>query len=432
MSLGSWGNYTKPVCNEHEFLDEMALAKLNDQYNVLIPYGNGRSYGDSALAPDVAIVKSHNHFLDFDPDTGILHVQSGVILADIIDTVVPQGWFLKVTPGTKLITIGGAIASDVHGKNHHLEGAFSETIINMRLMLPSGEIVNCSKHENVDIYRATCGGMGLTGIILDAKLSLKKIPSSYIKQTTVKADNLKELFDAFEQYKSSSYSVAWVDCLANKENLGRGKVMIGEFTAGRGLSIIPKVKLSVPFMFPRFILNKYTVNTFNWLYSARVKEGTSQQIVDINSFFYPLDSINHWNKIYGRQGFIQYQFILPKKQSYEGMKDILKVIANSGKASFLAVLKLYGKENDNYLSFPMEGYSLALDFKMEDGLLELLNSLDEKVLKYEGRIYLAKDARVSKRVFESGYPKLEEFRAVRKKYNMDKKYHSYQSMRIGN
>lgn len=431
MNLRSWGNYPKIVSKAHHFKTIPALKKIINDHNGLIPHGHGRSYGDSALSNNIIQVKPHNYFLNFDETSGVLHVQAGVLLSEILDAFIPRGWFLKITPGTKLITIGGAIASDVHGKNHHIAGCFSESVETFRLMLPDGEIVECSQQKNSELFRATCGGMGLTGVILNARIQLKKINSKYIDQTTIKTSNLKETFEAFEKYQDKPYSVAWIDCLAKESQIGKCLLMVGDFCDDGQLDYQTGKKITIPFNFPLLTLNRITVKAFNWLYYAKVRKKISKQKIDIDTFFYPLDSIGHWNRIYGKNGFTQYQFILPKKTSINGLEEILKEILNSGKGSFLAVLKLYGPANDNYLSFPLEGYSLALDFKIEKGLFELLDKLDKIVLKHQGRIYLAKDVRVSKQVFEQGYPQFNKFKAVRKKYNMNKKFVSLQSQRIG-
>jgi len=431
MKFKSWGNYPNINNTIHQFQSELALQKVLSKEQQTIPYGNGRSYGDSALNENLIYVKPFNYFLGFDSEKGIVHVQAGVLLSEILDAFVAKGWFLKITPGTKLITVGGAIASDVHGKNHHVEGCFSECVVEMRLMLPNGEVVTCSKTENTELFRATCGGMGLTGVILDAKIELKKINSQFINQTTIKTKNLAETFEAFEQYKGKPYSVAWIDCLSTGEHLGRCLLMVGDFADDGNVAYRSKKKLNVPFMFPSFALNNLTVKAFNWLYYNKVRKALSHQKVTIDSFFYPLDAIDNWNRIYGKKGFTQYQFILPKEKSYAGLQKILGAIADSGKGSFLAVLKLYGKANDNYLSFPIEGYSLALDFKIEKGLFELLDRLDTIVCEYDGRIYLTKDVRVSKETFESGYAHIDKFRALRKKYHMDEKFNSLQSLRVG-
>jgi FAD/FMN-containing dehydrogenase len=407
------------------------LKQIVCEQDELIPYGNGRSYGDSALNKNIVQVRPYNYFLNFDETNGLLHVQAGVLLSEILDALVPRGWFLKITPGTKLITVGGAIASDVHGKNHHREGCFSECVDMFRLMLPDGSIAECSRKENVDLFRATCGGMGLTGVILDARISLKRIRSKYILQKTVKTRNLQETFEAFEEYKDVPYSVAWIDCLAKGGDTGRCLLMAGDFSDDGELDYSPAKKINIPFHFPQFILNIATVKAFNFFYYERIRKQVSEQKADIDAFFYPLDAINNWNRMYGRKGFTQYQFILPKEASFECMEAILKRIAASGRGSFLAVLKLYGKANANYLSFPLEGYSLALDFKIENGLFEFLDSLDEIVVKYGGRIYLAKDARVSRKVVEHGYPEIDKFRELRRQYKMDEKFNSLQSRRLG-
>ncbi|QOY55884.1 FAD-binding oxidoreductase [Candidatus Sulfurimonas marisnigri] len=420
--------YPKIKNQKFSLRDRASLSEYMSNTNECIPFGNGRSYGDSAINEHIVYVKPYNNFLNFDENTGILTCQAGVLLSEILDSFVPRGWFLKVTPGTKLITVGGAIASDVHGKNHHIEGCFSECVEEFSIMLEDGTIKAVKKGDG--LFLATCGGMGLTGVILEAKVSLKKINSKFINQTTIKTKNLKETFEAFENNKQLPYSVAWIDCLAKDENIGKCLLMVGDFADDGNLEYKSKKKLSIPFNFPSFALNTLSVKAFNWLYYAKAPDGISKQKVDIDTFFYPLDAIGNWNRIYGKNGFTQYQFILPKENSFEGLQEILGEISASGKGSFLAVLKLYGKENKNYLSFPIEGYSLALDFKIEDGLFELLDKLDEIVVKYSGRIYLTKDVRVSKETFEQGYPQIDKFREFRKENNMDSKFNSLQSKRV--
>jgi len=429
LSLYSWGMYPKVENRVSKLISESTLKETITSKDSLIAYGNGRSYGDSALSSELIHTRPYDYFLDFDATNGLLRVQAGVLLSDILDAVVKRGWFLKVTPGTKLITVGGAIASDIHGKNHHIEGCFSECVEEFSIMLSSGEIKQVKKGD--ELFLATCGGMGLTGVILDAKIRLKKINSQFIDQTTIKTKNLKETFAAFEEYKHLPYSVAWIDCLAKDEEKGKCLLMVGDFADDGDLRYKAKAKLNIPFNFPSFALNKLSVKAFNWLYYNKAKDGVSKQRVHFDSFFYPLDGIRNWNRIYGKNGFTQYQFILPKESSYDGLERILEKISQSGKGSFLAVLKLYGKENKNYLSFPIEGYSLALDFKIEDGLFELLDELDEIVVECKGRIYLTKDVRVSKETFEYGYPNIEKFRAFRETNSMSEKFNSLQSKRLG-
>jgi len=428
LSLFSWGMYPKIQNNKTSLKSVSGLYEYIKKTKEFISFGNGRSYGDSAINEKILYCKDYNNFLEFDEVNGILRCQAGVLLSEILESFVQRGWFLKVSPGTKLITIGGAIASDVHGKNHHIEGCFSKCVSEFKIMLANGDIETVKAGS--ELFLATCGGMGLTGVILEACISLKKINSQFIKQTTVKTTNLKETFEAFESFKEFQYSVAWIDCLAQGANLGKCLLMLGDFDDDGDLDYKSKSKLNIPFNFPSFALNNLSVKAFNWLYYAKAANGISKQRVSIDSFFYPLDSIKNWNRIYGKNGFTQYQFILPKENSFEGLQNILTKISQSGKGSFLAVLKLYGKENKNFLSFPIEGYSLALDFKIENGLFELLDELDKIVVKYNGRIYLTKDVRVSKETFELGYPNIQKFRDFREKNNMSEKFNSLQSKRV--
>jgi len=431
QTLSGWGNFIRVTCNHITMRQSAELNQVTEVGDQVIARGNGRSYGDSALANTVADMTAQDYFIDFHDNSGVLQVQSGVLLADIIASFVPRGWFLQVTPGTKLITVGGAIASDVHGKNHHKLGCFSESVVEFNLMLADGSVVTCSKQDNTELFQATCGGMGLTGIILSAKIQLKKIGSQFIEQRTLKNSNLRETMDAFEKFADYEYSVAWIDCLAKGSELGRSLLTVGEFSRDGNLKYKPKNKLNIPLTLPGFLLNRFTVKCFNWLYFNKVRGKDTRQKVGLDSFFFPLDSIGDWNRIYGKKGFVQYQFILPKNVGFEGFQRILQLIAESGKGSFLAVLKLYGPANDNYLSFPMEGYSLAVDFKAEKGLEILLQQLDRVVTEYRGRIYLAKDSMMSKETFEQGYPNIEQFKAVRAQYSLDKVFNSLQSKRLG-
>jgi FAD/FMN-containing dehydrogenase len=431
MHLTGWGRYPAVDAAPVAFSNPHALAQSLPKVGPLIAFGNGRSYGDSALAPQFLPCRQRDRFLDFDPATGLLTCEAGVLLSEIIATFLPRGWFLKVTPGTKLITVGGAIAADVHGKNHHVDGCFGDTVQSFTLMLDDGRLVRCSREENPELFRATCGGMGLTGIILEASFFLKAVPSNRIEQGTIKTANLDETFAAFERYADWPYSVAWIDCLAKGKDLGRSLLMVGKFAPLGELAYRPRKTKTVPCDFPGFTLNSLSVRAFNALYYAKVRSRISMNFADVDSFFYPLDAINHWNRIYGRKGFVQYQFILPKAHSYAGLQEVLGTIAASGMGSFLAVLKLYGPSNGNPLSFPLEGYSLALDFKIEPGLFALLDRLDRIVLHHGGRIYLAKDARVSRKMFEQGYPQIDAFRQLRASMGLSDTFHSLQSQRLG-
>ena len=402
QKVTNWGNF--PVV-EKEIKSEDSVDRIKDfvrNNNEVIARGNGRCYGDASLSEHIFSTKRLNKFISFDRLNGIIECESGVLLSQILEIIVPQGYFLYVTPGTKFISVGGAIASDVHGKNHHAEGCFSEYVEAFSLLNENSEVITCSRTENTDKFWATIGGMGLTGIILSAKFKLKNIETAYIRQESIKAQNLDEIFKLFEESESWTYNVAWIDCLQTGKNIGRSIMMRGEHAFKHELpkklqqnplrlkqKFIPKV----PFYFPDFMLNKWSVRLFNYLYFNKQKRKEIKNFVDYETFFYPLDVVNDWNKIYGKKGFIQYQMVIPKAQGKEGMRKILDTIAKSGNGSFLAVLKLFGKENPlAYNAFPLEGYTLALDFKVNSKLTKLVADLDEIVEEFGGRIYLTKDS----------------------------------------
>ena len=402
QKVTNWGNF--PVV-EKEIKSEDSIEKIKDfvrNNNEVIARGNGRCYGDASLSEHIFSTKRLNKFISFDRLNGVIECESGVLLSEILEVIVPQGYFLYVTPGTKFISVGGAIASDVHGKNHHAEGCFSEYVEAFSLLNENSEVITCSRTENTDKFWATIGGMGLTGIILSAKFKLKNIETAYIRQESIKAQNLDEIFKLFEESESWTYNVAWIDCLQTGKNIGRSILMRGEHAfkhelpkklQQKPLRLKQKFIPKVPFYFPDFMLNKWSVRLFNYLYFNKQKRKEIKNFVDYETFFYPLDVVNDWNKIYGKKGFIQYQMVIPKAQGKEGMRKILDTIAKSGNGSFLAVLKLFGKENPlAYNAFPLEGYTLALDFKVNSKLTKLVADLDEIVEEFGGRIYLTKDS----------------------------------------
>jgi FAD/FMN-containing dehydrogenase len=430
LSVKSWGNFQTTSNKLISFSNRSELLSILAKKKQIIPRGNGKSYGDSSLNYQIINTLKYNFFISFEQETGIVNCQSGVLLNDILNIFIPQGWFLNVTPGTKFITVGGAIASDVHGKNHHLAGTFSNFVLSFNLAMPDGSVLQCSRTKNKTLFHATCGGMGLMGVILDAKIQLRRIPSALMEQMTIKTRNLEETLQVFEHYKHASYSVAWIDCLTRKKSLGRGLFMLGEHADAGGYDFQQKRKLTIPINFPSFSFNFFSAKLFNMLYYYKAHSSCSKQKISIDSFFYPLDRINHWNRLYGKNGLIQYQFVLPKNNSLLGMRAVLNKISDAKKLGFLAVLKLFGKSNQNYLSFPTEGYTLAIDFKREPELFPLLEQLDKIVVEYGGRIYLAKDCRISKKVFEQGYPDIQLFRDIRKKYHLSDCLSSFQSQRI--
>jgi decaprenylphospho-beta-D-ribofuranose 2-oxidase len=431
MKLNGWGRYPIIDATAGTFETVAQAARLVAQPGEWIAHGLGKSYGDSALNPQVLMTRRMNKLLDFDAQNGTVTCESGVTLAELIDIFLPHGWFLKVTPGTKLITVGGAIASDVHGKNHHTAGCFSASVVSLALMLSDGDTVHCSAEENPSLFRATCGGMGLTGLILAATLQLQRVQSAYIRERIIRCPNLADIFHQFENHQQTSYSVAWIDCLAKGKHLGRSVLMLGEHDTEGPLVPVPVRPVTVPMVCPGFLLNKYSVALFNQLYFSTHPCRTAERRTTLDAFFYPLDRVAQWNRMYGSRGFTQYQFVLPKAASFEGLHAILEKIAASGIGSFLAVLKLFGPQNHNYLSFPMEGYTLALDFKIQPRLFPLLDQLDRMVLDHGGRLYLTKDVRMSADTFTKGYPQWEKFKTVRTEYGALEKFNSLQSKRMG-
>ena len=432
MNLHGWGNFPSVETHPDYFETPSQLRQLLKNHGEIIVYGSGRSYSDSALNERVIFSRRFESVLDFDPIQGIVTCESGVTLADLIEAYLPRGWFLQVTPGTKFITVGGAIASDVHGKNHHIAGCFSESVIALELMLPDGGIVRCSREINRELFLATCGGMGLTGVILSAQIKFQPVSSASIEETLIRGRNLEEIFSLFEIHSSAPYSVAWIDCLAKGENTGRSVLMLGEH-ARRGMLTIPKIRpsISIPVFLPGGCLNRYSIKAFNNLYYITKPPMGKKRLTPLTSFFYPLDAIGNWNRMYGKNGFTQYQLVLPKASSQAGLNTILNRVSDAGLGSFLAVLKRFGPENGNYLSFPMEGYTLAMDFKIEKKLFPLLNELDAIVADHKGRLYLTKDVRMGKRMLAKGYPHLEKFKAMREDFHMNKKFQSLQSKRLG-
>ena len=431
MRLSGWGRF--PWCEARVLSLAQAgeAASFVGREQPFIVRGLGRSYGDSALAQDILLTRRFNHILDFCPSTGALSCEAGVSLDEIIAAFLPRGWFLPVVPGTRFVTVGGAIAGDVHGKNHHSAGCFSSCVRSLVLLLPNGEVRTCSPTDNRDLFTATCGGMGLTGVILAAELALRSVSSSMIEQKVVKARNLAHTLELFEEHGDAEYSVAWVDTLAQGEGSGRSLLILGEHAPGGPLRLAEPKAVTIPSWFPGWLLGRPVAKIFNNLKYSSISANGAQGVVPLHSFFFPLDGLLEWNRLYGRKGFTQYQFVIPKQGGPEGLAAILSRIAGSGLASYLAVLKLFGPANANMLSFPMAGYTLALDFKISSGLPALLHDLDRMVREQGGRLYLAKDARMEPAMLEAGYPGLAEFRDLRRHYGMDTVFSSLQSKRLG-
>lgn len=435
MNLHGWGRYPVVDAQVSQVQREAsALTLLRDAQNkqqALTLRGLGRSYGDSAIGNHVIDFSLQNRFIHFDEQSGLLECEAGTSIHDILTLFIPKGWFLPVTPGTQFVTVGGAIASDVHGKNHHLDGSFSQHIKSFRILTGTHEILECSADQHSDLFRATCGGMGLTGLILTAKLKLRPITSSDILCRSIRAENLDQLIALFEEHAASTYSVAWIDCLKGGAQLGRSILMLGEHAQDGPLQVAGNAALTIPKIFPGELLNNTTISAFNTLYYHRSPKTMSAQRISYRPYFYPLDSLNDWNRMYGRKGFLQYQFMIPKSSGSGAMRKILEAISASGKGSFLAVLKTFGPGNNNDLSFPGEGWTLALDFRFDESVLQLLDRMDEMVLDASGRVYLTKDARLKVQSFRRAYRNWETFEATRARYGAHGRFASAQSLRLG-
>ena len=434
MKVHNWNKYPVADANFKSF-DNASNLPFDSKY---IVRGNGRCYGDSSLNNNILSSLRFNKALAFDVESGIFTCQSGMTLDQILQIVVSKGWFIPVTPGTKFITIGGAIASDVHGKNHHFEGSFKNHLVSFNLLTANGEISTCSATENPILFETTCGGMGLTGVILEVSFQLKKIESAYITQKSIKVRNLDEMIDLFNENQHVTYSVSWIDCLTGGKSKGRGLLNLGEHAKLSeisdkqrltALAPHPTKASTFPIDLPSFSINKLTVKAFNTLYYHKQTSKIKEFVSHYDPFFYPLDAILEWNKVYGKKGFLQYQFVLPLETSAQGLNIILDKIREYGQSSPLIVLKLFGKQED-FISFPMEGYTLALDFPIRKGLFEFLNEVDRIILDLGGRLYLTKDARMSPETFMKGYPNAQEFIDRIKEYNPDFKFESWQSKRL--
>ena len=418
--LSGWGRYPVQTC---ELERPERYADLRSDAASLIARGQGRSYGDAALNENgrVLLTERVNRLLDFDVENGVFRAEAGATLADILEMIVGKDWFLPVTPGTKFVSLGGCVAADVHGKNHHHECSFGDHVVAIELILADASRVTCSASENSELFWATIGGMGLTGIIGEVTLKLIPIPTPYMMVRHYRADNLEQLFRLLQgQDSDDRYSVAWIDSMASGRHLGRGIAMCGHHADAEELPVDfrspAQIKRSraIPFDFPSFVLNPLSIAAFNALYFRR--EGAKQQpfISSYDSFFYPLDAIGNWNRLYGKRGFVQYQCVIPEATASDGIRKLLEELSDSHRPSFLAVLKRFGAQGKGLLSFPMAGYTLALDLPIrDDGLFMLLDKLDKIVLQHGGRVYLAKDARLAADSFRAMYPRYDEWLKIK-------------------
>lgn len=441
IELSGWGRYPRAINSvvSPETTTE-ALAELKQS---TIIRGQGRSYGDAAMLSDGLVVLSEqlDRVIGFDEETGVLTAEAGLTLDQILHDFLPRGWFPPVTPGTAYVSLGGCIAADIHGKNHHRDGTFGEHVIDFDLALADGRVWHCSQTENSELFWATIGGMGLTGILITVSVRLIRVESAFITVQHLQASDLDKSLELMESRAwDDVYTVAWIDCLARGRALGRSIFMrghhakIGELPqrlTARPLDVKPHGRRNVPFDLPSWVLNSASMKLFNLAYYRMQRTKQRPFTAGYQSFFHPLDSIGNWNRIYGRGGFVQYQLVLPTKGGREGLIQIFEELARSRRPSFLSVLKRFGPENRGLLSFPMEGYTLTLDIPVrDDGLFPFLNRLDEIVLKFGGRVYLAKDARLRADSFRAMYPRLAEWQQIKARVDPDNRFVSDLSKRL--
>ncbi len=409
-SFESWGRYPKlkahlvPMHWQQDF-----PANIAGLHNGALPVGMGRSYGDSCLLEDgnLVVTTAMNRLLAFDASTGVLTAEAGVTLAQILDFAVPRGFFLPVSPGTKYVTLGGAIANDIHGKNHHVGGTFGCHVTEFELVRSDGSRRLCSRTENPDWYAATIGGLGLTGVITWASLRLRPIVSRMIDFEGIQFHGVDEFLALTEQYKNVEYTVSWIDCASTGKNFARGIFMLGDHSQVPGeLKASPEPKLVFPMEAPGFALNHTTVSMFNTVFFHKQRKPRVKALQDYEPFFYPLDAVLRWNRMYGKGGLLQFQYAIPWEHAKEGTIAILTEVAKSGLASFLAVLKAFGDvPSPGLMSFPQPGITLALDFPIKpDVTFPLFERLADMTREFGGRLYPAKDAAMTAAQFQVFYP----------------------------
>lgn len=377
-----------------------------------VSHGMGRSYGDACLNPQgtLWLTTGLDHFIAFDDRTGRLVCEAGVLLCDIQRLAVPRGWILPVTPGTQLVTVGGAIANDVHGKNHHVLGAFGDHVQRLTLLRTDGETIQCGADERPDWFAATVGGVGLTGVIVQAEIQLRRIPGPWLETETIPYANLDEFFQLADDSEAQwEHTVSWIDCIPGSG--GRGVFMRGNPVAAKRQPAPPGRQLTMPIVPPVSLVNRLSLRPFNMAYYHLKKWRAGRAVTHYEPFFYPLDNLLEWNRMYGPRGFFQYQSVVPRGVARDAVQSMLQEIARFGDGSFLAVLKTFGNRTPvGMLSFAQPGATLALDFPNHgEHTQKLFARLDAIVTEARGRIYLAKDARMPRALFEAGYPRLPEF-----------------------
>lgn len=436
MEITGWGRTRRAqvLAARPESAQEVlaALADVGD--NTVIVHAGGRSYGDVALndGGKVVLTGRLNRFLDFNEETLDLVCEPGVTFGDVLEVFGPRGYLFPVSPGTAYTTIGGAVASDLHGKNHEFAGSFGNHVQWMDLALPSGEVCRVSRTNDPELFTATIGGLGLTGFMLRVCFRMMRVPSTDMIVQERRAPDLDAFITAFEAHRQeATYSVGWIDGLARSGRLGRGIIETGELAEPPSDDRKERRHLAVPFDFPKRALNRTTVGWFNTLYYRRVPQGGRTRRVPIGRYLYPLDSVLRWNRVYGRQGFHQFQCVLPNEAAPHGLHSILKTVVESKAMPFLGVIKTFGSDGLGYLSFPLRGYTLALDFPHKDeDTIRVLRTLHEITAEHGGRVYLAKDSALTPEMFRRMYPRHGDYRSVLERVDPNQLFSSDLSRRL--
>ena len=415
-AVSSWGRLSQLPHETHALSDRTRLP-LPATRAPALPFGTGRSYGDSCLNSQGALwlMRGLDRFIAFDPDTGVLECEAGVLLDDIISTLLPRGWFLPVTPGTRYVTLGGAVANDVHGKNHHRAGTLGHHVLGLTLLRTDGTRIECSPTAQADWLSATIGGLGLTGVITSVRLQMLRVRGAWIDGETLPFGTLADFFALSAQSEAShDYIVSWIDCVHGGAGETRGVFFRGNHAAETRAAPASRTR-SLPLTPPVSLVNRLSLRAFNSVYFRMQQARAGRRREHLLPFFYPLDGLLGWNRIYGPRGFYQYQCVVPRAVQAEATAELLAVIRHSGRGSFLAVLKTFGdRPNAGMLSFPMAGTTLALDSPNEGAVTEaLFQRLDAVVREAGGRLYPAKDARMPRELFLAGHPRLAEFQRYR-------------------
>ena len=414
ISYNPWNNI--PKFKNSKLIEYSINEKIFSDVESYLPRGLGRSYGDVCLNEGGSLILTNkiNSIIDFDTINGTITCESGISINNLLKYISSSGWFLPVVPGTSYVTIGGAIANDIHGKNHHNVGSFGNNLISFTLLRSNGEILNCSLNENNEMFKATIGGLGLTGVILSAKIKLLKITSQFISAETIRYSSLTTFFEINKEKEiNNEYTVSWIDFTSGNLNEIKGVFHSGNHTKQENLSELKfkkEISLSIPLQPPISLINNFTINILNSTYYL-LNKNSSNKFQHYSKFFFPLDFIKNWNRAYGKNGFFQYQFVVPTESAENVIKKTIKEFKNFNQKPVLGVLKTFGNiEPLGILSFPRKGTTLAIDLQNKGkNTLELLNKLDEVIVDFGGRIYPAKDCRMSKFVFQKGYKEFQLF-----------------------